>query len=148
MVNGENASASSEPQKEPVGARAINEGDEGDEGDLGDEGDEGDEGGDTAEFAETIEMIEMAEILEFVEAELATAIITESAAEIIFEIVIAILFMLSEVDDPSWINDPSRRNTVISELRPLVEDFTSRGVAPSATELRVVRDRIRARWRE
>ena len=122
----------------------------GDDGDFGDDAEGGDidAGGDTAEFAEVIEMIEEAEVLEYVEAEIATEVIAESVAEIIFEIVITLVFMLADVDDPSWINDPSRRNTLIAELRPIVEDFTSRGVAPSATELGILRDRIRTRWRE
>ena len=71
-----------------------------------------------------------------------------SVGDIILDVVATLVLLLAEVDDPSWVNDPARRNTVLAELRPVAEEYTRRGIAPSADELRVLRDRIRARWRE
>lgn len=158
MVNDD--AASSDPSEE-AGPRAVNQGDEGDAGDFGDDGD-GDDGdfGDEGEGDSAVEIIyedevdavtvfdvadEAADVAADVVADVAVDI---SVGDIILDVVATLVLLLAEVDDPSWVNDPARRNTVLAELRPAAEEYTRRGIAPSADELRVLRDRIRARWRE
>ena len=162
MAN-DDAPASSDPGEEAAEPRAVNEGDEGDAGDFGDDGDDGDLG-DEGEGDSAVEIIyedevdavtvfdvadETADVATDVVADVVTDVAVDvSVGDIILDVVAALVLLLAEVDDPSWVNDPERRNTVLAELRPAAAEYTRRGVAPSAEELRVLRDRVRARWRE
>jgi len=158
MAN-DDAPGSSDPSEEAAEPRAINEGDEGDAGDFGDDGDDGDfgdegEGDSAAEIiyedeVDAVTVFDVADEAADVAADVVADVAVDvSVGDIILDVVAALVLLLAEVDDPSWVNDPARRNTVLAELRPAAEEYTRRGVAPSADELRVLRDRIRARWRE
>ena len=153
------------PEDEGAEPRAVNEGDFGDEGDDGDFGDDGDGGdfGDGGEGDSAVEIIyedevdavtvfdvadEAADVAADVVADVSADITLDVVGDVILDIVAAIVLLLAEVDDPAWVNDPARRNVALAEIRPVAQDFASRGVAPSADELRVLRDRIRARWRD